>query len=53
MVLAQSWHLLKGRCHGDFAEFWSKLLKYLAKHFFANMKLLLEFLQGRMNYNLF
>ena len=31
---------LKGHCHGDLAEFWSKLLKYLTKNLFYNMKLL-------------
>ena len=51
--------MLKGHCHGDFAVFWSKLLKHLMKNLFANVKLLLEhreenlkgFLQGRTNYN--
>ena len=49
---------LKGHCHGDFAVFWSKLLKHLTKNLLANMKLFLEhreenlkrFLQGRTNY---
>ena len=53
--------MLGGPIHGDFAVFWSKLLKYLTKNLFANMKLLLEhreeifkgFLQGRTNYNQF
>ena len=35
--------LLKGHCHGDFAVFWSKLLKYLTKNLFCNMKLLLQY----------
>ena len=25
--------VLKGRCHGDFSVFWSKLLKHLIRHF--------------------
>ena len=53
--------LLKGHCHGDFAVFWSKLLKCLTKNLFAKIKLLLEhweedikgFLQERTNYNQF
>ena len=28
------------KCHGDFAVFWSKLLKYLKKNLYSNMKLL-------------
>ena len=50
---------LKGHCHGDFAVFWSKLLRHLTKNLFADVKLLLEhrkenikgILQGRTNYN--
>ena len=34
--------VLKGRCHGDFAVCWSKLLKSLSKNLFSNLKLLLE-----------
>ena len=30
---------LKGHCHGDFAVCWSKLLKYLTKNVFSDMKL--------------
>ena len=49
---------LLGHCHSDFAVSSSKLLKYLTKSLFANMKLHLErreenirgFLQGRTNY---
>ena len=52
---------MKGHCHDDFAVFWSKLLRYLTKNVFADMKLLLEhreenikgFLQGRTNYDQF
>ena len=52
---------IKGRCHGDFAVFWSELLKYLTKSLFSNKKLLLEyregnikgFLQERTSYNQF
>ena len=52
---------LKEHCHYDFTVLWSKLLKYLTKNLFANMKLLLEhreenikgFLQERTNYNQF
>ena len=33
---------LKGHCHSDFAVFLSKLLKFLTKNLFSNMKLLLE-----------
>ena len=32
----------KGHCHGDFAVFWFKELKYLTKNLSANMKSLLE-----------
>ena len=50
--------LLKGHCHGDFAIFSSKWLKYLTKNLFSNMKLLFEhregnikvFIRGRTNY---
>ena len=38
--------ILKGHCHGDFAIFSSKWLKYLTKNFFSNMKLLLEHREG-------
>ena len=34
--------ILNGHCHGDFAVFWSKQLKYLTKNLFSNMKLFLE-----------
>ena len=34
--------LLKGHCHGNFAIFWSKPLKYLTKSLFFNMKLLIQ-----------
>ena len=34
--------MLKGHCHGNFAIFWSKLLKYLTKSLFFNMKLLIQ-----------
>ena len=52
---------LKVHCHYNPAVFWSKLLKYLTKNLFSNMKLLLEhreenikvFLLGRTNYNQF
>ena len=52
---------LKGHCHGDFAIFSSKWLKYLTKNLFSNMKLLLEhregnikvFIRGRTNYKQF
>ena len=51
----------KVHCHGDFAIFWSKLLKYLTKNLFCNMTLLLQhrernikvFLVGRTNHNQF
>ena len=33
---------LKGHCHGNFAIFWSKPLKYLTKSLFFNMKLLIQ-----------
>ena len=33
---------LKGHCHGDFSVFCSKLLKYLTRYLFSNIKLLLE-----------
>ena len=33
---------LKGHCHGNFAIFWSKLLKCLTKSLFFNMKLLIQ-----------
>ena len=33
---------LKGHCHGNFAIFWSKPLKYLTKSLFLNMKLLIQ-----------
>ena len=33
---------LKGHCHGNFAMFWSKPLKYLTKSLFFNMKLLIQ-----------
>ena len=39
---------LKRHCHGDFAIFSSKWLKYLTKNLFSNMKLLLEHLEGNM-----
>ena len=29
-------------CHGDFVTFWSKLLQYLRKNLFSNIKLFLE-----------
>ena len=53
--------MLKGHCHGDFAIFSSKWLKYLTKNLFSNMKLLLEhregnikgFIRGRTNYKQF
>ena len=32
----------KGRCHGNFSLFWSKLLKYLTRYPFSNMILLSE-----------
>ena len=52
---------LKGHCHGDFAIFSSKWLKYLTKNLFSNMKFLLEhregnikgFFRGRTNYKQF
>ena len=31
--------LLKGHCRGDFFVFWSKLLKFLTRFLFANIKL--------------
>ena len=34
--------LLKGHCHGNFAIFWSKPLKYLTESLFFNMKLLIQ-----------
>ena len=48
-------------CYGDFAVFWSKLLTYLTKNLFSNMKLLSQhseenievFLPERTNHNLF
>ena len=33
---------LKGHCHGNFAIFWSKPLKYFTKSLFFNMKLLIQ-----------
>ena len=33
---------LEGHCHRDFSVFWSKLLNYLTRYLFANIKLLLE-----------
>ena len=33
---------LKGHCHGNFAIFWSKPLKYLTKSLFFNKKLLTQ-----------
>ena len=33
---------LKGHCHGNFAMFWSKPLKYWTKSLFFNMKLLIQ-----------
>ena len=30
---------LMGHCYGDFAVFWSKILKYLTMNPFSNMKL--------------
>ena len=52
---------LRGRCHGDFAVFLSKLLTYLTTNPSPNMKLLLEcweenikrFSQGRTSYKHF
>ena len=49
----------KGLCHGNFAVFWSKLLKYLPKNLFCKMKLILQhreenikdFLLGRTSHN--
>ena len=35
-------NMTKGHCHGNFAIFWSKLLKYLSKSLFFNMKLLIQ-----------
>ena len=54
-------HTLMGHCHGDFALFGSKLLKYLTENLFSNMKLVLEhreenikgFIRGRTSYNQF
>ena len=51
----------KGYCHDDFAVVRSKLLKYLTKNPFSNIKLLLEhreenvkgFIWGRASYNQF
>ena len=34
--------MLNGHCHGNFAVFRSKLLKYLTKSLFFNMKLLIQ-----------
>ena len=53
--------ILKGNCHGDFAIFSSKWLKYLTKNLFSNKKFLLEhregnikgFIRGRTNYKQF
>ena len=52
---------LKGKYQGDFAVFCSKLLKYLTKNRFSNMKMLLErreknikaFIQEKTSYNQF
>ena len=40
---------LLGHCHGDFAAFWSKLLKYFRKNLFFNMKLLLQHREENIN----
>ena len=60
-----SWHFqcgcLKEHCHGHFSVFWPKGLKYLTRHLFSNIKLLVEhreyhnnrFLLGRTNYDQF
>ena len=55
-----SWYL-KRHCQGEFAVFWPKLLKYLTKNPFSNMKLLIErreenikaFIRERTSYNQF
>ena len=55
MMMKTIFNELKGYCQGNFAVLWSKLLTYLTKNLFANVKLLLEhreknikgFLQGR------
>ena len=52
---------LKGHCHGDFAIFSSKWLKFMTKNLFSNIKFLLEyqegnikvFIRGRTNYKQF
>ena len=52
---------LKGHCHGNFAIFWSKPLKYLTQSLFFNMKLLIQhweentkvFLSEEQNYSYF
>ena len=38
---------LKAHCDGDFAVYWSKVLKYLTKNLFSNMKSLLQHRERR------
>ena len=42
-------NLTEGHCHGDFAVYWSKLLRYLTKNLFNNMKLSLEHRDESLN----
>ena len=42
-------NLTEGHCHGDFAVYWSKLLRYLTKNLFNNMELSLEHRDESLN----